>query len=94
MQQGFNRKEIIEKITPIIENAAMKNGVIPIEIDGTQGEMVMQAAVRSLDNVIYWDIDGEYLGSTESKHEISVAPKPGKHVLTITDSNGNSKKRR
>ena len=33
MQQGFNRREIIEKITPVIENAAMKNGVIPIEID-------------------------------------------------------------
>ena len=33
MQQGFNRKEIIEKITPVIENAAMKNGLIPIEID-------------------------------------------------------------
>ncbi|MCQ2958319.1 MAG: hypothetical protein MJ180_05400 [Candidatus Gastranaerophilales bacterium] len=33
MQSSFNRKEIIEKITPVIENAAMKNGVIPIEID-------------------------------------------------------------
>ena len=33
MQQNFSRKEIIEKITPVIENAAMKNGVIPIEID-------------------------------------------------------------
>jgi len=33
MQQGFSKKEIIEKITPVIENAAMKNGLIPIEID-------------------------------------------------------------
>ena len=33
MQQGFNRREIIEKITPVIENASMKNGLIPIEID-------------------------------------------------------------
>ncbi len=33
MQQNFSRKEIIEKITPVIENAAIKNGVIPIEID-------------------------------------------------------------
>lgn len=33
MQAGFSRKDIIEKITPVIENAAMKNGVIPIEID-------------------------------------------------------------
>ena len=33
MQHSFSRKEIIEKITPVIVNAAMKNGVIPIEID-------------------------------------------------------------
>lgn len=33
MQSSFNRKEIIEKITPVIENASMKNGLIPIEID-------------------------------------------------------------
>lgn len=33
MQQSFSRKEIIEKITPVIENASMKNGLIPIEID-------------------------------------------------------------
>ena len=33
MQQGFSRKDIIEKITPVIENASMKNGLIPIEID-------------------------------------------------------------
>lgn len=33
MQQNFNRRDIIEKITPVIENAAMKNGLIPIEIE-------------------------------------------------------------
>ena len=29
----YNRKEILENITPIIENTAMRCGVIPIEID-------------------------------------------------------------
>ena len=29
----YNRKEIIENITPIIENTAMRCGVIPIEIE-------------------------------------------------------------
>ena len=33
MQQNFSRKDVIEKITPVIENASMKNGLIPIEID-------------------------------------------------------------
>lgn len=33
MKQEINRFEIIEKITPLIENTAMRFGVIPVEID-------------------------------------------------------------
>ena len=33
MKQDINRHEILEKITPIIENTAMRYGYIPIEIE-------------------------------------------------------------
>ncbi len=33
MKQEINRHEILEKITPIIENTAMRYGYIPIEIE-------------------------------------------------------------
>ena len=33
MKQEINRHEIIEKITPLIENTAMRFGLIPIEIE-------------------------------------------------------------
>lgn len=33
MKQEINRHEILEKITPLIENTAMRFGLIPIEID-------------------------------------------------------------
>lgn len=33
MKQETNRHEILEKITPLIENTAMRFGLIPIEID-------------------------------------------------------------
>src|SRR5574344_1289436 len=33
MKQDLNRHEIIEKITPLIENTAMRYDLIPIEID-------------------------------------------------------------
>ena len=68
--------------------------IIPVEIDGTPGAMVMQAAVRSADTFVYWDIDGKYLGFTEKNHEMTVSPEPGPHILTITDSNGNIIKRK
>jgi len=33
LKQDLNRHEILEKITPLIENTAMRFGLIPIEID-------------------------------------------------------------
>ena len=33
MKQDINRHEILEKITPLIENTSMRYGYIPIEIE-------------------------------------------------------------
>ena len=62
--------------------------VIPVEIDGSAGAMIMQAAARDIGTVIYWDIDGTYLGSTQGTHTMAARPTIGKHVLTVTDSSG------
>jgi len=67
--------------------------VIPIEINGSLGSMVMQAADRDSYATLYWDIDGEYLGETTDIHEMSAQPSPGEHVLTVTDSHGNRRVR-
>jgi penicillin-binding protein 1C len=66
---------------------------IPVEIDGSQGAMVMEAADRDIKATIYWDIDGTYLGSTKDLHQLTVQPSPGQHTLTITDSHGNRRVR-
>ncbi len=66
---------------------------LPIELDGSLGGMVLEAAHRNIDARIYWDIDGEYLGETTGTHKISVRPSYGMHTLTITDSFGNRKVR-
>lgn len=62
--------------------------VIPTEIDGSSGCMVMQAATRNPDTLVYWDIDGTYIGCTENRHELSAHPRSGNHILTVTDSHG------
>lgn len=67
--------------------------VIPIEIDGTTGRMVMQAVNRDKNATLYWDIDGEYLGSTKRVHEMTTHAAPGTHTLTVTDSRGNRRVR-
>ena len=63
--------------------------IIPVEIDGTPGAMVAQAAARSAETTIFWDLDGNYLGLTDKRHEIVINPKAGSHTLTITDNHGN-----
>jgi len=67
--------------------------IIPVELDGSPGAMVMQVASRSSDSLIYWDLDGQYLGFTEKNHEMTINPQPGNHILTVTDSRGNILKR-
>ena len=67
--------------------------VIPVEIDGNQGSVILEAACREKSTELYWDLDGNYLGMTKNVHQMAVSPSFGKHVLTVTDSNGTQKVR-
>ena len=40
MKEEINRHEILEKITPLIENTAMRYNLIPVEIEFVKGEAV------------------------------------------------------
>ena len=61
---------------------------IPREIDGTPGKTVFEITHRNADANIYWHIDNEYIGSTNGIHQISIAPTPGRHQLTVVDNKG------
>jgi len=61
---------------------------IPLEIDGNRGKVIFNAAHRDNNAIIHWHIDEDYVGTTRSYHQIALSPKPGKHILTLTDQNG------
>jgi len=63
---------------------------IPYELDGSPGRLVLEAAHRETGAVLYWHLDGTYIGSTSHKHQISLKPLPGSHRLLISDQKGNS----
>lgn len=63
---------------------------VPIELDGTLGKTVFAVAHRKPNTTIYWHLDNEYLGSTETFHEFEMRPEAGKHELTLVDESGNS----
>jgi penicillin-binding protein 1C len=63
---------------------------IPVEITGRPGAAVFTVAHRDPNAVVFWHIDGAYLGSTRGIHSFEVRPGLGKHVLTVVDGSGRS----
>jgi len=61
---------------------------VPVELDGTMGKTVFQVAHRKQNTILYWDLDGTYLGLTQNIHQLALAPDEGMHKLTITDEDG------
>lgn len=63
---------------------------VPRELDGSEGRIVFSAAHRDETGIIFWHLDGEYLGSTQNFHEMEARPESGKRTLTLVDSGGNT----
>jgi penicillin-binding protein 1C len=61
---------------------------IPRELDGSLGSTVFQAVHRDPSAVVYWHLDGLYLGATTRSHKLPLAPSEGKHELTLVDEQG------
>ncbi|MCX2476544.1 penicillin-binding protein 1C [Pedobacter sp. MC2016-05] len=75
----------------VMELIYPKNGAvvyIPLELNGTRGKIVLNAAHRSQNSKIYWHIDNEYVATTSNYHQLAISPAPGKHILTLVDENG------
>ncbi len=66
---------------------------IPIELSGDKGAFVAQASHKNSDAILFWDLDGEYLGKTENYHQMKIQTGRGKHILTVTDNRGKIRKR-
>ncbi len=64
--------------------------VIPFELDGEKGRIVLEVAHRNRDARVFWHIDESYLGATTGRHQLAVIISPGKHTLTVVDEQGNS----
>ena len=61
---------------------------LPIGLDGTLQKVVLKVIHRNPDAVIYWHLDGNFLGSTQSPHDKEIQPNEGRHVITLIDNAG------
>ena len=66
---------------------------IPVEMDGSSGQVVFSAAHRDPSAPVYWHLDGQYRGITRETHQLALRPGKGPHSLTITDNSGKTIKR-
>lgn len=55
-------------------------------------EVIFKLAHRTPEATVYWYLDEQFIGSTETFHEIAIAPKSGSYTLTATDQDGNELK--
>ena len=67
---------------------------VPVEMDGTVGRVVFEAAHRDPAARVFWHLDDEYQGETRDVHQMALAPLPGPHVLVLVDERGESVRRR
>lgn len=77
---------------PPLEMIYPKNNAkiyVPLEIDGTRGQVIFSAAHRKAGETIYWSLDNMYIGTTVDLHQIALNPAAGKHHITLTDQEGN-----
>ena len=52
-------------------------------------EVIFTLAHRDTETTIYWYLDGSFIATTDTFHQISLQPLPGTYVLTAVDQDGN-----
>lgn len=62
---------------------------IPTQLDGQSSKTVFRAIHRRPESRLYWHLDHQFLGSTQTFHELAVWVSAGKHQLTLVDDAGN-----
>lgn len=67
---------------------------IPIELDGSPGQVVLEAVHRRPETAIFWHLDGEFLAATRRFHQVPARPAAGAHALVLMDEDGNRVERR
>ena len=78
-----------EKVMDLIYPRENNQVFIPIQLDGTPGDVIFEAAHSIEASTIYWHLNDQYIGQTTDNHQIALNPTPGTHILTLYDNRGN-----
>lgn len=82
--QQYTEELPFDLIYPNTENIIY----LPLDIDGKLSRAIFRAVHRDTDAILYWHLDGVFLGETKKFHEKMIRAKPGRHTLVLVDKNG------
>ncbi|MBL7857189.1 MAG: penicillin-binding protein 1C [Cyclobacteriaceae bacterium] len=66
---------------------------VPRELSGSMGSVVFQLAHSRPATIVYWHLDGNYIGYTQKSHHLALNPAKGNHILTLVDASGETLER-
>jgi len=67
--------------------------ILPKNFDSAVNEVIFKIAHRNPERKVFWYLNAEFVGETQSFHELAIAPKEGNYLLTIVDEEGNEVKK-
>jgi penicillin-binding protein 1C len=63
---------------------------MPVDESGKKSRCILKATHKGKDATLFWYMDGVYIGATRQFHQVPLVAEAGKHVLEISDENGES----
>jgi penicillin-binding protein 1C len=63
---------------------------LPRVMNGSLGEIILEAAHRDPSSMIHWHLNESFIGSTRHIHKLGIAPGKGSYTLTLVDERGYS----
>lgn len=63
--------------------------LLPKNFDENVNDVIFKLAHHDPNATVYWYLDDQFMGVTQTFHELSLSPKPGNYTLTVMDEDGN-----
>ena len=78
----------ISKPMELVSPVAADQVLIPVDLEGEKGFLVVEVAHSNPKATIYWYLNDSYLGETKGLHLKEISPPKGNHILTLVDNKG------
>lgn len=62
---------------------------LPKDFSGEQQSVIFEVAYTQPEKVLFWYLDGKFVGTTQNIHKLAIQPEAGLHNMLVSDTEGN-----